>query len=262
MNKYEQKLADRKERMIERSNKIRSEAEATYSNARKMAEAIPFGQPILVGHHSEGRDRNYRARITSTMGKAFNLMDKADHYARKAESVGTGGISSDDPDALEKLRAELESVQAAQERMKLANKLIRAHKGEARVTALAAHSFTQEQIDEILKPDFMNRIGFPAYALQNNNANAHRIAKRIQELEARRERPDVVREGAGYTYREDTEENRVMFEFPGKPTEEVRGLLKKHAFKWSPSRGAWVRQLTNAGIYAGKCVREKLDAGM
>ncbi|MBP2657188.1 MAG: hypothetical protein H6Q69_220 [Firmicutes bacterium] len=27
--------------------------------AKKMAEYIPFGQPILIGHHSEQRDRNF-----------------------------------------------------------------------------------------------------------------------------------------------------------------------------------------------------------
>ena len=64
----------------------------------------------------------------------------------------------------------------------------------------------------------------------------------------------------GYTYREDVEENRVMFEFPGKPEDTVRTLLKQHSFKWSPTRGAWVRQLTNAARYAAAEVRKELDA--
>ncbi|MGE8450885.1 MAG: hypothetical protein ACN6OP_09780 [Pseudomonadales bacterium] len=65
-------------------------------------------------------------------------------------------------------------------------------------------------------------------------------------------------ETEGYTYREDVEENRVMFEFDGKPEQNVRDLLKRNAFKWSPSRNAWVRQLTNSGIYAGKMVCQGL----
>ena len=50
-----------------------------------------------------------------------------------------------------------------------------------------------------------------------------------------------------------------MFEFTGKPDEQVRNVLKRNGFKWSPNRGAWVRQLNNAGIYAGEIVRKALD---
>ena len=50
-----------------------------------------------------------------------------------------------------------------------------------------------------------------------------------------------------------------MFIFPGKPDEDTRSLLKSHAFKWSPSRGAWVRHLNNAGLWAAKTIRAVLD---
>lgn len=261
MNAYEQKQANRKARYEELAEQASAESASTYNRARDMAKAIPFGQPILVGHYSEARDRNYRDRIHATYGKAFALQDKAKHYERKAASVGTGGISSDDPDAIEKLRAELAKVEQTQERMKAANKAIRTHKTEeARIAALVAQGLTEAQAAELLKPDFAGRVGFPSYALSNNNANARRIAGRIAELEKRRQSVDVEQEAEGYTYREDTEENRVMFVFPDKPDEETRALLKRHAFKWSPSRGAWVRQLNNAGIWAGQQVKVALNA--
>ncbi|MEX3614690.1 MAG: DUF3560 domain-containing protein [Burkholderia gladioli] len=115
MNDYEAKQAARKARLEERAAKVSGESQTTYQRARSMASAIPFGQPILVGHHSEGRDRNYRARIHNTFGKAFALQDKATHYAAKTAAVGTGGISSDDPQAIEKLRAELDKMKSSQE---------------------------------------------------------------------------------------------------------------------------------------------------
>ena len=145
---------------------------------------------------------------------------------------------------------ELANVEQAQERMKAANKAIRTHKTEeTRIAALVAQGLTEAQAAELLKPDFAGRVGFPSYALSNNNANARRIAGRIAELEKRRQRVDVEQEAEGYTYREDTTENRVMFIFDGKPDEATRAILKREAFKWSPSRGAWVRQLNNAGIW-------------
>ena len=260
MNSYEAKQAARKARFEERAATASAESASTYNRARSMAQSIPFGQPILIGHHSESRDRNFRNRIHNTFGKAFAAQDKAEHYAQKAASVGTGGISSDDPDAIKKLRAELESAEKSQERMKAANKAIRANKTpETQVAALVALGFTEAQAAEAVKPDFCGRVGFPSYALSNNNANARRIKARIAELEKRSQREDVEKECDGYTYREDTEENRVMFVFPGKPDEAARDVLKRNAFKWSPSRGAWVRQLNNAGLWAAKCVREALD---
>ena len=53
------------------------------------------------------------------------LSDKAEHYEAKAEAVGYGGISSIDPEALTKLRAELDEHSASQQRMKDANRLVK-----------------------------------------------------------------------------------------------------------------------------------------
>ncbi|WP_372371963.1 DUF3560 domain-containing protein [Xanthomonas axonopodis] len=261
MNSYEAKIAARRDRLEARAEAVGKSAEMTYQRARSMADAIPFGQPILVGHHSETRDRNYRNRIHNTFGRAFNEMDKAKHYADKAAAVGTGGISSDDPDAIEKLKAELAGLEASQERMKAVNKVIRTKKtSDAQKAALAAQGFSAEIVAEMLKPDFAGRVGFPSYALSNNTANMRRIRLRIQDLEQRKARACVEREGNGFTYREDVEENRVMFVFEGKPDQDTRTLLKRHGFRWSPTRTAWVRQLNNAGIYAGQCVVRALNS--
>jgi hypothetical protein len=258
-NAYEARMEARRERYEAWASKAEDESRALHNRARRMAEVIPFGQPILVGHHSETRDRNYRNRIHNTFGKAFAAQDKAAYYTQKAASVGTGGISSDDPDAIRKLRVELAAMESTQERMKASNKVIRAHKTlETQAAALVAIGFSEAQANEIVKPGFCGRVGFPAYALSNNNANISRVKGRIADLEKRSQWVDVERAGDGFTYREDTAENRVMFVFDSKPDEATRALLKSQAFKWSPSRGAWVRQLNNAGLWAGKQILKRL----
>lgn len=221
MNEYEAKQQARKDRYLTKAQSLTEQADTTHDRARRMAESIPFGQPILIGHHSEKRDRNFRNRIHDTYGKAFALQDKAAYYDGKAASVGTGGISSDDPDAIAKLKEQLTNVRASQDAMKKANALIRKHKDDeaAQVAAIAAlEGFTEATAREAVKPDFCGRVGFPAFALSNNNANARRIEKRIKELERMQERASVELEGEGYTYREDTDENRVMFIFPASLT--------------------------------------------
>ncbi len=52
-----------------------------------MAQAIPFGQPILVGHHSEKRDRRYRGRIENHFCVSAELQDKSAYYAARAKAA-------------------------------------------------------------------------------------------------------------------------------------------------------------------------------
>ena len=259
MNSYEAKQEARRQRYLDRAEQARQEFEDTHERAHKMAEAIPFGQPLLVGHHSEKRDRNYRGRIHDTFGRAFAALEKAEHYEGKAASVGHGGISSDDPDALQKLRAKLAEMESSQALMKAANQAIRRHKtDEARIAALVPLGFTEAQAQDLVKPDYIGRVGYAPFTLSNHNANMRRVKERIAELEHAATRQYKEEQAEGYTYREDPEENRVMFIFDGKPAENVRQLLKSHGFKWSPTRGAWVRQITGNALFAARCVRQGL----
>jgi hypothetical protein len=256
MNRYEQRQEARRARYEARAEKAAAEARSLANRAQDMASVIPLGQPILVGHHSEKRDRNYRGRINATYCKAAETERKAGHYAAKAAAVGTGGISSDDPDAVPKLRAQLAECEALQARMKAANSAIRKNDREA----LAALGFSATVQEKLFRPDFAGRIGFADYMLTNNSANMRRIRQRIADLQARAQREDVRKECDRYTYEESAEENRAMFIFPAKPDAFERTLLKSHGFKWSPTRGAWVRQLNNAARFAASQVRRALDA--
>ena len=47
-----------------------------------MAEAIPFGQPMMPDHHSYGRDMSYRRRMSRTYDRAFTGMAEAERADR------------------------------------------------------------------------------------------------------------------------------------------------------------------------------------
>ena len=112
MNEYERKQQARRERYEARAEKATSEAGNRFDTARRNVEHIPFGQPILVGHHSERRHRADLARHDRNMRAGIDAEAKAKHYAGKASSVGKGGISSDDPDAITKLKRKIETARS------------------------------------------------------------------------------------------------------------------------------------------------------
>lgn len=258
MNDYEARQEAKRERYEELAKKNRNESKSRYDTAREQMQLIPMGQPILVGHHSEAGHRAHLKRIDNNMRKSIEADDKADYYERRAAGVGNAGISSDDPEAIQKLEAKLERLQANQEYMKAANKAIRLKdtaKGDA---ILADMGLDVGQIHELRSPDFARRVGFPSYSLQNNNGNMRRIKERIEQL---RNAPTETKEQTVGDIKviENVEENRVQIIFPGKPPTETRKILKAHGFRWSRYNIAWQRHLNNAGRYAAEAVIKKLQ---
>lgn len=236
---YATRQEDRRLGFEMRAEKASKESLETYNRAKSMASVIPFGQPILVGHHSERRDRNYRAKIHNTYGKAFALDDKAQYYQGRAASVGHSGIASDDPEAISKLNDKLKGLVANQERMKAINKALKAGNDHA----LAKLGLSDIDIEDAKKTDFLGRVGFPAYALSNNSAEIRRTKKRIEDLKNLRQRTPINFENEEFKVY--VEDGRVLVHcFQGKPNEAARQFIKERCFKWSRYRNAWSRKAT------------------
>ena len=123
MNSYEQKQEERRARLEAAADRANERSNAAYKRADMSEEAtgIPFGQPVIVGHHSEKRHRAAIKRGDTAMRKSIEESDKAKELRGKAASVGTGGISSDDPDAIVKLKEKLAELEQSQSNMKAAN---------------------------------------------------------------------------------------------------------------------------------------------
>jgi len=248
---YERREA-RIERLRERATQKGRDADAYLARAKRMASVIPFGQPILVGHHSEGRDRRYRAKIESGFRRGFESMEEAkDLKMRAAAAADNDAISSDAPDAVDLMRAKIAEMEKEQETWKKINAALR-RKDD---TALVALGLKEATIAKLKEPDCCGRTGIPDYKLKNNNANIRRCKQRLAYLEAIAQRAAAAEESGAepvtteYTgdvkVVENAVENRLQILFPGKPDLKVRDALKSHGFRWAPTCGAWQRQLHN-----------------
>jgi hypothetical protein len=96
---FKERQEAKKEHYEEKAEKNHAAADAEFEHGRKMADQIPFGQPILVGHHSEKADRRFRSKISRSTEKAIELKDKARHYDDKVKSIERNTyIIKDDPE--------------------------------------------------------------------------------------------------------------------------------------------------------------------
>lgn len=111
---YAERQEQKKELYQERLEQAEQRSQAHYENQSKIASAIPMGQPILTGHHSEKRHRNDLKKIDNEMRKSIQESEKADYYRNKIDNIDNGkAISSDDPQAIEKLQARIEELEKA-----------------------------------------------------------------------------------------------------------------------------------------------------
>lgn len=193
--------------------------------------------------------------------KNHQFYQETQRILEKMESVyfGKDVIKSGDEDAIERLEEKLENLKDTQETMKATNKAIRMKDTEKGDEELRTMGYSDEQIAELRKPDYCGRTGYPDYALQNNNANIHRVEDRLKSLKATKEKGTQETECEFFKVVENTEMMRLQLFFEGKPELEVREVLKSNGFRWAPSQNAWQRQLTGNAKYALQQVIKKLQ---
>lgn len=224
------------------AGKRRDAANAAFVSAHSIAENIPLGQPILVGHHSERRMRGLYDGIARKMDAGCESAKIADLHASKAAGIREQldrCIFSDDPDAVEAIQARIAGLEEKQEKMKAANKICRNTKTtEAEKSEALRELFgriSDESIREMLHPTYsFEKPGFPAYALANNSGNIGRLRKRIEEIQRQNERRNAAEQSGGIAVAGD---DYVSVTFAEKPSYDVIRDLKDAGFRWSG--GSW-----------------------
>lgn len=232
---------ERMERRLENrtgwAEKREASARAKFDQAHTMADAIPFGQPIIAGHYSERRDRNYRARIDATMGRAVSDARMADHHANRAQGIARQldtSVFSDDEDAIQRLRERIGEREARRDRIKTYNASCR--KGTPNPSLL-----TERERDELAGTrrvaayQLSKGGGFPTYVLSNLGASIRKDQERIADIERRAKRTAEATDNGGVAVRVVGDYCTVTF--AEKPEREIINALKAAAFRWGG--GSW-----------------------
>ncbi len=182
MTAFEDRKAAKIDRYRSYAANARGRATTAHRTAEQIRAVIPFGQPILVGHHSEGRHRRDLDRQWNAIGRSVEENRKADHWQRRADAVESDtSISKADPEAVTKLRAKVDELTAQRDRLKAYNKTCR--KGAPDLSILS-----EREKAGLLSCIRANQVGdnqaMPAYALSNLTANIRRYEKRLTAQEA------------------------------------------------------------------------------
>ena len=79
-----ERAEERADRFGDYSDKRASDAESARRAVSSIADGIPFGQPILVGHHSERRARKDAERIENGMRRAVKMWETSEYWKHRA----------------------------------------------------------------------------------------------------------------------------------------------------------------------------------
>lgn len=226
------------------AEKREARAGAEFQKSRAATEGIPFGQPILIGHHSEGRHRAAIARADSAMARGVECAKMAAHHENKADGIEAqldGSIFSDDPDAVEAIEAKAAAIDAECERMTACNRAFRKNKGAPGWGKLAGLSDDDAAKAEAewarlfaIVPYQVNGCAFPAYAISNRRANARRLRERIKDITRRQENTKAAAAAGGVLVR--IKDDWASVTFAEKPDRAVIDELKAAGFGWGGGR--------------------------
>lgn len=181
-------------------------------------------------------------------------------YLEKIRKIlyGSDIIKSDDKDAVEKLQEKLDSLQKRQEQMKAVNAYYRKHKTLDGCPDLSPEDI--ERLKQAMKADWHYQDKpYLSFELSNNNQNIHATKARLERLKAAKEKETTDYDTEHFKVVENTEMMRLQLFFDGKPDAEIREIVKRNGFKWSPKNECWQRQLTNNAKYSLKCLIKQLD---
>ena len=110
-----ERAEERAGRFDEYSDKRAADSAAAAEAVRRIADGIPLGQPILIGHHSEKHARKDAERIENGMRKAVKMWETAKYWTDRAAGALAHAKYKERPDVrarrIKKIEADLRKVE-------------------------------------------------------------------------------------------------------------------------------------------------------
>lgn len=205
--------------------------------ATDMVSAIPMGQPILLGHHSERGHRRLLEKVDNKMCRAVESSNMAKYHNDKAAGLNRQlekTIFSDDSDAIERLEEKIAGLEAERARNKAVNAIIRKKKltGDEKL-----HQITELVGSESFAKLLLEDGGFPAYKSGYISANIKRCRERIACIKSQQERTVAAEEAGGLSINRNAGNGWCTVTFTEKPEREILTALKSAGFRWR--NGCW-----------------------
>lgn len=110
-----ERMDERGDRLAERSDTWSGKAAASRAKADAVFDRIPFGQPVMPGHHSYKADVNRRERARDNLGRSWKESDYAGELARRSDTAAAHMGARHNPvtvgNRIEKLEADRRAIQ-------------------------------------------------------------------------------------------------------------------------------------------------------
>lgn len=110
-----ERAGQRAERFEDYSDRRAGEAATAKRHVQQLADGIPFGQPILIGHHSEKQARKDAERIENGMRRAVKLWETSTYWTARAAGAVQHAKYKERPDVrarrIRTIEADLRKVQ-------------------------------------------------------------------------------------------------------------------------------------------------------
>jgi len=235
-----ERLEARLERREEWADKAQARSEAAWEKSNQAVAGIPAGQPILKGHHSEGRHRRDMNRCHAAMDRSLAESKKAESHASKARGIElqlNRTIFSDDADAVEKLEAKIEKLEARCAQGKALNKAWKKFQKTGDRAPLYACGATDEKIEKLVEGQKRMPWLKKVYETSHDRAEIRRAKQRIEEIRERRARSEAAEKTESGVTVQTSPNGWTQVIFAERPDWEIRRDLKAAGYRWR--QGCW-----------------------
>ena len=111
-----ERAEERADRFDDYADSRRADAESARKAVAAIADGIPFGQPILVGHHSERHARKDAERIENGMRRTVKMWETAGYWTARAKGAVRAAKYKERPDVRARRIKGLEADQRKEKR--------------------------------------------------------------------------------------------------------------------------------------------------